>query len=96
MDPTQLTSSQWAETRTVLTLLWLCVAFAIFSAANFWAAHAIIPSALATGSISKRAARLRPVLYAAGGLGLVAIVVFVILMALNLGWIGEVFPRYYQ
>ena len=96
MDPIELTSSQWEETRTVLTLLWVCVALAIFSAANFWVAHAIIPSALGTGTVSRRFARLRPLLYAAGGAGLLGILAALAAMAMSLGWVADLFPRYYQ
>lgn len=96
MDPVQLDAAQWAETRAVIAYLWLCVLSAIVSAASFWVAHAIIPSQLGTGDISASRARLRPLFYVLGFAGLVAIVIFVVLIALNLSWLGETFPRYFQ
>ena len=96
MDPTQLTAAQWDESRVALAMLWLCVLAAIFSATNFWLAHAIIPSRVGTKSISPRIAALRPLFYGAGVAGLVAIVIFMVIFATSITWIADFFPNYYQ
>jgi hypothetical protein len=66
MDPEPLTRAQWADAGFAIKLLWITMALMFTASQAFLAAHAIIPSAVASHHLSARWNRLRPLLYMGG------------------------------
>ena len=67
------------------------------AAISLGVAHAIIPSAVDSGTFSSKASRFRPFLYVIGSIALiVAIINFVLATMISVGWIEDVYPRWYQ
>ena len=96
MEPGQLTTAEWGQIGTALKLLWLAAAAAFISGTSFVTAHAILPSALATGTVKKRwVAGVRPIFYLTGVVGLVCLVVFIVLAASNMDWL-RIYERFWQ
>jgi hypothetical protein len=95
MDPQQLTTEQWAEVGMALKFLWLALGCAIIGASSLVTAHAIIPSAVATRSISDRWLKARPLFYIVGLVGVTAIAVCLYLAAQELGWIRDLYARFW-
>ena len=95
MEPQQLTTAEWAQIGNALKMLWIALGAAIFTSASLVTAHAIIPSALSTNTISRRWAGMRRLFYAAGVCGLVALGVFLALAALQMSWL-RIYERFWQ
>ena len=72
MDPTPITSAQWAQIGLMLTNLWIVVAFVFSASATLLLAHAIIPSLVITSHLPESFSRLRVVFYLLGFLSILA------------------------
>jgi hypothetical protein len=80
MDPDPLTKAQWADAGFAIKLLWIAMALMFTASQAFLAAHAIIPSAVASHHLSARWSRLRPVLYMGGFACIAGVVVAVVFL----------------
>ena len=96
MDPGQLSTEQWAEVGMALKFLWGAFLSAIVAGTSLVTAHAIIPSAVTTSTISERWMKVRPVFYVVGIAGLAGIALFLTLSATETGWIRDLYPRFWQ
>jgi len=102
LDPVGLTLENWEATRVSLALLAALALCGLISGSSFILAHAIIPSAIGTGFF-KTTARLwlantvRTGAYATGAAALLGVIVFLIWFIVSLtGWLGDVYPNYWQ
>lgn len=96
MDPTPLTTDQWAQVGLALKFLWGAFASSLVAGTSLMTAHALIPSAVETSTISGRWLKMRPVFYLVGIAGLVGIGAFLFLAATETDWIRESYPRFWQ
>ena len=97
MDPLPLTTEQWEQAGHSLQLLWLALACALIAGPSFLAAHAIIPSAVATRSIPEKFNKLRPIFYIVGFLGLASIITFFCLAYFNVYEVLQrIYPSFWQ
>ena len=64
MDPSALGRAEWSELGSLLTNLWIVLAFVVSFAANMLVGHNLIPSFVATQHISREFQKARPVFYA--------------------------------
>ncbi len=96
MDPIPLTTDQWAQVGLALKFLWAAFASALVAGPSLLTAHAIIPSAVETSSISERWMKTRPLFYVVGLAGLAGIGLFLFLAASETDWIRESYPRFWQ
>lgn len=96
MELIPLTADQWGDGGNALKLLWLSLLFAMIGSGSFVTAHAIIPSAIATGTIPQRLGRMRPLFYFLGFAALVGIAVNVVFIIDFLDYIEIVFERRYR
>jgi hypothetical protein len=95
MDPNTLSTDQWAQVGLTLKFLWAAFGSSIIAGTSLVTAHAIIPSAVETNTISTRWLTIRPVFYIVGLAGLVGIGLFLFLAASETDWIREVYPRFW-
>lgn len=99
MDPEPLTRSQWADVGFAIKLLWVSLVLMFIAAQSFLAAHAIIPSSVASHHLSARWLRLRPLMYAGGFLCLagVAVAFFYIIAVIGVGDLAHsIYPHLYK
>jgi hypothetical protein len=96
MDPGQLSTEQWAQVGMALKYLWGAFLCAIVGGTSLVTAHAIIPSAVNTSTISSRWTKTRPIFYVVGIVGLAGIALFLFLSASETGWIRDLYPRFWQ
>ena len=96
-DPAPLLQGDWSDNGAALKLLWINLLLMATAAISLGFAHAIIPSAVDSGTFSRQAARYRPFLYVLGAIAIVITMVnFVIITDLTRGWIEDIYPRWYQ
>lgn len=95
MNAQQLTTEQWAQVGWAIKFLWIALGCAIFGALSLATAHAIIPSAVSTRTISERWLKARPIFYLAGAAGVVMIGVCFFLAANETDWIRDMFARFW-
>ena len=96
MELIPLTADQWGDGGNALKLLWLSLPFVLIASGSFITAHAIIPSAIATGTLPQRLSKLRPVFYALGFLAVAAVAINVVFIIDFLDYIEVVFGRRYR
>ena len=96
MDPQPLTTDQWAQVGLALKFLWGAFGSALVAGSSLLAAHALIPSAVETRTISERWQRARPLFYVIGIIGLVGSGLFLFLAASETDWLREQYPRFWQ
>ncbi|MFW6195142.1 MAG: hypothetical protein ACOC5M_01305 [Chloroflexota bacterium] len=78
-------------------MLWINLLLLATAAVSLGFAHAIIPSAVATGTFPQSANKARPVLYFIGiGAIVAAIAVFIIAGNLAYDVLSDFYPRWYQ
>ena len=96
-DPAPLLQGDWSDNGAALKLLWANLMLMATAAVSLGFAHAIIPSAVDSGTFSQRASRYRPVLYVVGLIALVIVAInFFLIVDLTRGWIEDIYPRWYQ
>ena len=98
MELIPLTADQWGDGGNAMKLLWLSLLFAVIGSGSFVTAHAMIPSAIATGTIPAKLSRLRIPLYIFGFAAVIgiAINVFFIIGFLDYIYDDGVFARIYR
>jgi hypothetical protein len=99
MDPNPLSKAQWADAGFAIKLLWISMVLMFTSAQLFLAAHAIIPSSIATRHLSIKWNRVRPLLYAGGFACLigVGVAVYLIIAVVGAGDLARaVYPNLYR
>ena len=96
MDPQPLTTDQWAQVGLALKFLWGAFASALVAGSSLLTAHALIPSAVETRTISGRWLKVRPIFYLVGIAALAGIALFLFLAATETDWIREQYPRFWQ
>ncbi len=96
MEIIPLTPDQWGDGGNALKLLWLSLLFALIGSGSFITAHAILPSAIATGTLPQRLGKLRPLFYALGFLAVAGIAVNVVFIIDFLDYIEVTFGRRYR
>ncbi|MBI4200183.1 MAG: hypothetical protein HY535_06900 [Chloroflexi bacterium] len=96
MDPKPIVEiAIWHDISTALRFLWAYWFVIIGFAFNMLIAHAIIPSLVASGQLSPRVARLRPLFYL-GALGILAVALLSLLLSmLQIGAIGRFWDRWW-
>jgi len=95
MDPGLLSASEWASLGNALKLLWLCLFLMITAATSLVVAHAFIPSAVATRTLSERWTKLRRPLYATGGLAIAGFFVSLGFIISELSVLHSFWPRWF-
>ena len=97
MDPFAPTTGEWSEIARTITYLTLALVSAILTGPILLTAHAIIPSAVDSKTISNKYSKLRPILYIIGFLGLASIITFFLLAFFNIYPVLErIYPRFWQ
>jgi hypothetical protein len=79
-----------------LKFLWAAFLSALVAGTCLLTAHALIPSAVSTSTISSRWMKTRPIFYIVGFAGLLGIALFLFLSASETGWIRDLYPRFWQ
>jgi hypothetical protein len=96
-DPGPLLQGDWSDNGIALKLLWINVLLMTTAAVSLGFAHAIIPSAVDTGTFSQKVSRIRPILYVIGAIAIVVTLVNVFfIIDISRGWIEDIYPRWYQ
>ena len=96
MDPQPLTTDQWAQVGLALKFFWAAFGSALVAGSSLLTAHALIPSAVETSTISDRWLKVRPIFYVVGIAALAGIGLFLFLAASETDWIREQYPRFWQ
>ncbi len=96
MEIIPLTADQWGDGGNALKLLWLSLLFVLIGSGSFITAHAVLPSAIATGTLPQRFGKLRPVFYAMGFAAVVGIAVNVVFIIDFLSYFEDVFGRRFR
>jgi len=97
MDPSILNSDDWLQRIQALWIMWACLFFAVTAAISLIFAHAVIPSAVDSGTISSRFNKFRLPLYVVGIISFLAdIVLLLYAIGLSVGFISEMYPRFWQ
>lgn len=94
-DPNGLTSVDWSNIHTWLTLYWIYFPIVIVFAFTVLTAHAFIPSAINTGHLPASFGRLRMPLTVFAVLALaVAVVLMIFIMILTPQALGNIYYRF--
>jgi hypothetical protein len=96
MELIPLTADQWGDGGNALKLLWLSLLFVLIASGSFVTAHAILPSAIATGTLPQPLGKLRPLFYALGFAAVAGIAVNVVFIIDFLDYIEVVFGRRFR
>ncbi|MDP6822911.1 MAG: hypothetical protein QF554_06425 [Dehalococcoidia bacterium] len=96
-DPAPLLQGEWSDNGLALKLLWINLLLMVTAAVSLGFAHAIIPSAVDSGTFTNRASRIRPILYVIGSLAIiVALINVFFIIDISRGWIEDIYPRWYE
>jgi hypothetical protein len=96
-DPAPLLQGDWSSNGLALKLLWVNLLLMATAAVSLGFAHAIIPSAVDSGTFSRTASRFRPFLYVIGTIAIViALANAFFIVEISRGWIEDIYPRWYQ
>ena len=96
-DPAPLLQGDWSDNGLALKLLWINLLLMATAAISLGFAHAIIPSAVDSGTFSRTASRFRPFLYVIGTIAIViALINAYFIIDISRGWIEDIYPRWYQ
>lgn len=97
MDPGMLSVEDWQARLLALRLMWLCLILAFTAAGSLVIAHAVIPSAVDTGTLSKKFNKFRLPLYLTGIFAFVLdVAVFLYALSLAQGIISDIYPSFWQ
>ena len=97
MDPGMLSVEDWQARLLALRLMWLCLVLAFTAAGSLVIAHAVIPSAVDSGTLSKKFNKFRLPLYLTGIFAFVLdVAVFLYALSLAQGIISDIYPSFWQ
>ena len=97
MDPGMLSVEDWQARLLALRLMWLCLILAFTAAGSLVIAHAVIPSAVDSGTLSKKFNKFRLPLYLTGIFAFVLdVAVFRYALSLAQGIISDIYPSFRQ
>ncbi len=96
MDPQPLSRTEWAEIGTMLKFLWLALGFALVAGPSLMTAHALIPSAVSTKTITEKWTRFRAPLYVVGVICSVGIFTTLFMASQNIQFPHDMYPRWWQ
>ncbi len=97
MDPFAPTTGEWSEIARTITFLTIALVSAFVTGPILLVAHAVIPSAIDSQSISNKFNKLRPILYLIGFMGLASIITFFLLAFFNIYPVLErIYPSFWQ
>ena len=97
MDPGMLSVEDWQARLLALRLMWLCLIVAFTAAGSLVIAHAVIPSAVDSGTLSKKFNKFRLPLYLTGIFAFVLdVAVFLYALSLAQGIISDIYPSFWQ
>ena len=96
MDPFAPTTGEWSEIARTITFLTIALVSAFVTGPILLVAHAVIPSAIDSQSISNKFNKLRPILYLIGFMGLASIITFFLLAFFNIYPVLErIYPSFW-
>ena len=97
MDPGILTSDDWVTRLTALRMMLACLVLAFIAAPSLVIAHAVIPSAVDSGTLSEKFNKFRMPLYVVGTLAFIAdVALFLYALSLSIGVISDIYPNFWQ
>ena len=97
MDPGMLSVEDWQARLLALRLMWLCLILAFTAAGSLVIAHAVIPSAVDSVTLSKKFNKFRLPLYLTGIFAFVLdVAVFLYALSLAQGIISDIYPSFWQ
>ena len=97
MDPGMLSVEDWQARLLALRLMWLCLILAFTAAGSLVIAHAVIPSAVDSGTLSKKFNKFRLPLYLTAIFAFVLdVAVFLYALSLAQGIISDIYPSFWQ
>jgi hypothetical protein len=97
LDPFAPTTGEWSEIARTITFLTIALVSAFVTGPILLVAHAVIPSAIDSQSISNKFNKLRPILYLIGFMGLASIITFFLLAFFNIYPVLErIYPSFWQ
>ena len=97
MDPGMLSVEDWQARLLALRLMWLCLILAFTAAGSLVIAHAVIPSAVDSGTLNKKFNKFRLPLYLTGIFAFVLdVAVFLYALTLAQGIISDIYPSFWQ
>ena len=97
MDPGILTSDDWVTRLNALRMMWACLVLALIAAPSLVIAHAVIPSAVDSGTLSEKFNKFRMPLYVIGTLAFIAdVALFLYALSLSLGMISDIYANIWQ
>ncbi len=92
-----LSVEDWQARLLALRLMWLCLILAFTAAGSLVIAHAVIPSAVDSGTLSKKFNKFRLPLYLTGIFAFVLdVAVFLYALSLAQGIISDIYPSFWQ
>ena len=95
MDPSTLNTADWLSRLTALRLLWVCLVLAITAALTLVTAHAFIPSAIDSRTISNKWRKLRPVLYLVGIASFILEIILFVIAFSKMEFLKDIYPRFW-
>lgn len=96
MDPVPLTSEQWDQSWQAVRWLWIAFAFALVSGPSLLTAHAVIPSAVETRTISEKWMSTRIVFYLIGVVALAGIGLSFFMAGTETDWIQSTYNKFWH
>ena len=97
MDPGMLSVEDWQARLLALRLMWLCLILAFTAAGSLVIAHAGIPSAVESGTLSTEGSKFILALYLTGIFAFVLdVAVFLYALSLAQGIISDIYPSFWQ
>ncbi len=96
MDPTLLGPKQWDQIARMVNLLYLFTALGLNSAIAFLLSHAVLPSLTGTMDLPGDLRLLRRALYSVAGVSFILdLIAFGWALALAIGVIQQIYPRFW-
>tara|TARA_E500000178_G_C16828660_1_gene664971 strand:+ start:408 stop:701 length:294 start_codon:yes stop_codon:yes gene_type:complete len=97
MDPGILSVEDWQSRLLALRLMFVCLLLAFTAAGSLVIAHAVIPSAVDSGTISKKFNKYRLPLYITGVVAFILdVAIFLYALSLAIGIISDIYPSFWQ
>ena len=95
MEPSVITSANWADLGHLLSTLWGVVALIVFFAANLLIGHVWVPSFVKSGHIPASLNKIRPMFYLTAVASFTGAIVMLGFAAKHAGVLHQIFERYW-